>query len=516
MAIQSQPSRISEPFAGSGTKNSIPATNATPSASQAASWASGFPPECSQPISAGGCPVPRNDVNGVLNQISQDYAFRQDGGVWEWSALADYDVGRIVRGSDGLLYRSKAQSGVSIVVGAQDPTADNGTYWTAVPLDNADVVHKSGSETITGAKTFASSVDFAGNGHNFASDIVIATPNFKAVDGYIPYSQFASLQFVDKAGYLTADGTQLGRIEVETPAPDNGYVSELVIGTRTFAVGSDTYPVSVAKICSYKSGNHIFHLGSIAGVEAITPQLRFFNQGAPTKGTWDSSNHYSTISFSDSHGIDDELSTGSGLYGQIASLVNSSGGTVVYLDTRKNEANSSSYTRVMLQYAADDTCEFRPWSNNQINLGSNSIRWKNVYTNASAINGSDERIKDSIDSIPDAVLDAWGDVGFVQFRMKDSVKEKGASARLHSGLIAQSIEAAFTEHGLNAADYGLFCHDSWNADPSMDIEAGDLYSLRYEEALCMEAAYQRRRADRAEARIAALEERLAAIEAKLG
>ena len=132
MAIQSQPSRIPEPFAGSGTKNTIPATNTTPSASQAASWASGFPPECSQPISAGGCPVPRNDVNGVLSQLSQDYAFRQDGGVWEWSALADYDTERVVRGSDGLLYYAVAQSGPGVAAGAQDPTLDTAhIYWAS-------------------------------------------------------------------------------------------------------------------------------------------------------------------------------------------------------------------------------------------------------------------------------------------------------------------------------------------------------------------------------------------------
>ena len=132
MAIQSQPSRISEPFAGSGTKNAIPATNATPSASQAASWASGFPPECSQPINAGGCPVPRNDMNGILNQLSQDYAFRQDGGVWSWSALADYAVNRVVLGSDGLLYWSVAQSGPNNG-GAQNPTTDTAhTYWSTM------------------------------------------------------------------------------------------------------------------------------------------------------------------------------------------------------------------------------------------------------------------------------------------------------------------------------------------------------------------------------------------------
>jgi hypothetical protein len=68
-------------------------------------------------------------MNGVLNQLSQDYAFRQDGGIWAWSALADYDAGRLVRGSDGSLYISVAVSGPSVVAGAKDPTADDGTYW---------------------------------------------------------------------------------------------------------------------------------------------------------------------------------------------------------------------------------------------------------------------------------------------------------------------------------------------------------------------------------------------------
>jgi hypothetical protein len=69
-----------------------------------------------------------------LNWLSQGFAFNQDGGVWEWSALADYDTHRILRGSDGVLYCSVAQSGPGIVAGAQDPTADDGTYWGALPV----------------------------------------------------------------------------------------------------------------------------------------------------------------------------------------------------------------------------------------------------------------------------------------------------------------------------------------------------------------------------------------------
>ena len=128
MAIQNQPTRIQIPFADSGTKNVIPDTNPTPSASQAASWTDGFPAQCSLPLSAGGIPPARADFNGILNAMTQSIRYGQEGGVWTWSAAVDYGVNRMVLGSDGLLYWSVAQSGPN-VGGAQDPTTDDGTYW---------------------------------------------------------------------------------------------------------------------------------------------------------------------------------------------------------------------------------------------------------------------------------------------------------------------------------------------------------------------------------------------------
>ena len=409
MAIQSQPSRISEPFAGSGTKNVIPATNATPSASQAASWASGFPPECSQPISAGGCPVPRNDVNGVLNWLSQGFAFNQDGGVWEWSALADYDSQRVVRGSDGLIYYSKAQSGPSIAAGAQDPTADTShTYWDQLPSDNADIVHISGTETVTGEKTFTGAV----------YDERSSDAGFRVIN---PYEDLSS-----------------------PTAMTTGMVYALDVNKKY-----------MASVVSY--------VDSTVGTEEV---LRTFNA--------------------------------SGMEAAVAIRFSSTGKF------------------------------FLPATDNEIYLGyTGGHRWKQVYAGTATISTSDARCKTSPEEFPDEVLDAWGEVDFVQFQMLDAVAEKGAeAARLHSGVIAQQIDAVFKAHGLDASRYGLFCWDSWVAEPERvdeetgaviqpAIPAGEQYSLRYEEALCMEAAYQRRRADRAEARLAALEERMGKLEALL-
>lgn len=195
--------------------------------------------------------------------------------------------------------------------------------------------------------------------------------------------------------------------------------------------------------------------------------------------------------------------------------------------------------RVTSQVSAD----FYPATNNVFSLGVASKKWTEVFATTGTINTSDERLKTSIESIPDEVLDAWGDVGWVQYKLRDSVEKKGPDARLHNGLIAQRIDAIFRSHGLNAADYGLFCYDKWDEryddvsevikeavldengneiEPAVikkvieHTEAGDAYSLRYEEALSMEAAYLRRENARLKERVSDLEDRLAALELRLG
>jgi hypothetical protein len=193
----------------------------------------------------------------------------------------------------------------------------------------------------------------------------------------------------------------------------------------------------------------------------------------------------------------------------------SNGSVQTQLAVYKNTESDSNIQVILLNPASGDYV-FHPSEDNAVNLGMSSRRWKQLYAGTATINTSDERLKDNIAPISDEVLDAWGEVGWYQYQFKDAVAEKGETkARLHTGAIAQRIESVFTAHGLDANRYGLLCYDEWSATPSERDEdgnvvqeaqpAGNRYSLRYEEALCMEAAYQRRRADRLEARIEALE-----------
>lgn len=179
---------------------------------------------------------------------------------------------------------------------------------------------------------------------------------------------------------------------------------------------------------------------------------------------------------------------------------------------------------------------FRPNKDNAYYAGVAAYRWKEIFAANGTINTSDQREKQHIKPFSDEVLDAWGDVQFRQFLFNEAVAEKGEDARIHSGVIAQQVRDVFTSHGLDATHYSLLCYDEWedqyedieivDADAVFDADgnelmpeqkhtekrlvttAGSRYGIRYTEALCLEAAYQRRRADRIEARLAALETKL--------
>ena len=126
--------------------------------------------------------------------------------------------------------------------------------------------------------------------------------------------------------------------------------------------------------------------------------------------------------------------------------------------------------------------------------GRSSNRWSVVYAASPTINTSDERCK-IVSEFDGRLMSAWSKVGFVPYKFKDAVVKKGEDARIHVGLIAQRIKEAFESEGLNAFEYGLLCWDKW--DDEFDEEgnkitsAGELYGVRYEEALALEAVYLR-------------------------
>ena len=137
-------------------------------------------------------------------------------------------------------------------------------------------------------------------------------------------------------------------------------------------------------------------------------------------------------------------------------------------------------------------------------LGSSAFKWTNIYATNGTIITSDERHKQQIQPIEEAIFRAWGKVEFVKFKMNDAVAAKGDAARWHFGVIAQRIKEAFESEGLDAFEYGILCYGVWedeyetikdedgNVVETRKINnAGNIYSIRYDEALALECAYLR-------------------------
>lgn len=199
-----------------------------------------------------------------------------------------------------------------------------------------------------------------------------------------------------------------------------------------------------------------------------------------------------------------------------------SGGTFTWYDWVKIITGKDSFPN-----------NFIPETTNSYSLGESGRRWSSLWLTSGEITSSDRELKTGIDDPEEAVLRAWGRVRVRVFQFKDSVQEKGESARLHVGLIAQEVAEAFEAEGLDASRYGLFCYDEWDdvwdddvvidEDPVVDesgnvvaeakthverklvCPGGSQYSIRYTEALALECAYQRWRLEQIEARLASLE-----------
>lgn len=124
-----------------------------------------------------------------------------------------------------------------------------------------------------------------------------------------------------------------------------------------------------------------------------------------------------------------------------------------------------------------------PGADNAYALGLSSNRWSVVYAATGTINTSDERAKQDIAALDAAEKRvATALKGLVKkFRFKDAVQAKGDDARIHVGVIAQEVIAAFQAENLDPMRYGIVCYDQWDAEN--DRPAGDRYGVRYEELL---------------------------------
>jgi hypothetical protein len=120
---------------------------------------------------------------------------------------------------------------------------------------------------------------------------------------------------------------------------------------------------------------------------------------------------------------------------------------------------------------------------NAIDIGYGSVRFDDIYATNGTIQTSDENEKQDIEALSDAEKRvATAAKGLIKkFRWKDKVAEKGNDARIHVGIIAQDLKAAFEAEGLDAGKYAMFISSTWT-DEETGKEKTRL-GVRYSELL---------------------------------
>lgn len=163
------------------------------------------------------------------------------------------------------------------------------------------------------------------------------------------------------------------------------------------------------------------------------------------------------------------------------------------------------------------TSKFYPSADNTRDLGSGSYRFDDVYATNGSINTSDEREKQDIATLTDAEITAAKAISklFKTFKWKDKVASKGDDARTHTGVIAQEVEAAMSDAGLDAGNYAFFVSNTWWEADGQTYDTADeapegaternRKGIRYPELLSFIGAATEQRLTSIEARLDALE-----------
>lgn len=221
-------------------------------------------------------------------------------------------------------------------------------------------------------------------------------------------------------------------------------------------------------------------------------------------------------------------------------VVNTAGNAALAVGSAgEGELRSGNVTRLTFVFN-----RFAPASDGSMDFGGASNRLKQIFATDSVIQTSDANEKTASEPIPDALLDAWGEVHPTAWKWLHSVAQKGDFARTHTGPIAQQLRDALVRHGImqegsTDCPWAGLGYDEWSAEyepvfatrpiekimetepgvftpveMSEEYETGEMrlvkaagsrWSIRPIECLFVAVEYLNRRADRIEQRLTALE-----------
>lgn len=110
-----------------------------------------------------------------------------------------------------------------------------------------------------------------------------------------------------------------------------------------------------------------------------------------------------------------------------------------------------------------------PNANALYNLGSRNFVWDAIYCSTSSLSTSDRNKKNSIEALPEKYVRMFDLVEPRRYKLNS-----GTSGRFHAGFIAQEVEAAMQECGIDSQEFA-----GWAAAKRKD--GSETYFLRYSE-----------------------------------
>ena len=273
-------------------------------------------------------------------------------------------------------------------------------------------------------------------------------------------SYYISKAALDAAAYLTqavADTLYM---------PLNTVISALKTGNHTFTLSTDN-----SNRYLLPSGNKTFDIGNsnynmrrIYAEQAIMTRLGGAWSPDPTNTSKRTLGWNSDTLIAPSY--DNVIDLGSQSYRFARFFANKITGNWYW------NANS---TGTVYYLGWESNSQISPSNTNAVSVGTsqkqlNNVYAKQFYQNGTAISTSDKRKKKTIKDIAKKYIDFFKKLRPVSFLFKD-----GESGRTHTGFIAQEVEEAAGEAGIDTKDLAFLCID----------EDGN-YGLRYEELIAIQ------------------------------
>jgi len=169
-----------------------------------------------------------------------------------------------------------------------------------------------------------------------------------------------------------------------------------------------------------------------------------------------------------------QMYQGSTICGRIGTI----SGNAIYINAPNNGGGGFLFSdNASTIYPTRRTSGTVSLSDNTNDLGAQVWRFNDAYITNGVTTGSDQNEKQQIQLLTDSEIAVAKRIskGFKTFKWNSAVEEKGDNARIHTGVIAQDVQQAFADEGLDAGNYAFFMSNTyWEKEISVDAVAEEL------------------------------------------